>query len=146
MNIFATLPNSIVQGNWHDSGTFDMLRNSLQHTPGILSLVLLSNDGIVKAAYGIDVDDAQRITAACSAMASLSAHLSTGVDGGQVLHTVVTMQNRNVAVTACGEGSTLFVALEPSAPIGLALGEIVRKARAYAEQMGTQSRADLPAR
>ncbi|MEY9846145.1 putative regulator of Ras-like GTPase activity (Roadblock/LC7/MglB family) [Streptacidiphilus sp. BW17] len=143
MSNVATLPNSVPETV--NDRSYDMLRNSLASIPGVLSLVLLSNDGLPQAAYGVSTEEAQRITAACSGMASLSTALSADVDGRQVLHTVVSMQQRTIAITACGANSTLFVALEASAPVGLALGEIVRKARAYAEQMSTRPRPDLTA-
>ncbi|WP_367319736.1 roadblock/LC7 domain-containing protein [Streptomyces sp. HUAS ZL42] len=144
---FESLQNTIEStGHYEDPGTFDMLRNSLRRVDGIIGMVLLSNEGIAKAAYGLPTDDAQLIAAACSGMASLSASISQAVDGGDVLHTVVTMKARNVIVTACGDGSTLLVVVGASAQIGLALGEIIRKAKAYAAQMGTLARAELPAR
>ncbi|MFE9099059.1 roadblock/LC7 domain-containing protein [Streptomyces sp. NPDC007264] len=143
---FETLPNTIVATADNDPGTFDMLRDSLRRVDGIIGLVLLSNEGFAKAAYGLETDDAQKIAAACSGMASLSASVSQSINGSDVLHTVVTMKARNVIVTSCGGGSTLLVVVRASAQIGLALGEIIRKAKAYAEQMGTLPRADLPAR
>jgi predicted regulator of Ras-like GTPase activity (Roadblock/LC7/MglB family) len=146
MNDLATLPNVIHNDDPSGAGTYDMLRNALATVPGIRGLVLLANDGIPRAAYGVALDDAQRITAACSGMASLADHLSNGVDGGPVLHTVVSMKQRSIVVTSCGRNSTLCVALDVSTPIGLAMMEITRKARAYAEQMGTRSRPDLPVR
>jgi predicted regulator of Ras-like GTPase activity (Roadblock/LC7/MglB family) len=141
----TTLTNSIHDTDPADAGTYDMLRNALAAIPGVRGLVLLSNDGIPKAAFGVELDDAQRITAACSGMASLADHLSHGVSGGPVLHTVVSMRQRSIVVTSCGRNSTLCVALDSTTPIGLAMMEITRTARAYAEQMGTRSRPDLPA-
>ncbi len=146
MSDLATLPNVIHNDDLTQSGTYDMLRNALATVPGIRGLVLLANDGIPRAAYGIGLDDAQRITAACSGMASLADHLSNGVGGGSVLHTVVSMKQRSIVVTSCGLNSTLCVALDVTTPIGLAMMEITRKARAYAEPMGTPSRPDLPIR
>lgn len=142
---FETLPNTIDPAGKEDPGTYDMLRDSLRRVDGIIGLVLLSNEGIAKAAYGLTTDDAQLIAAACSGMASLSASMSQAVGGSNVARTVVTMKARNIIITACGNGSTLLVVVAATAQIGLALAEIIRKAKAYAAQMGSQPRVELTA-
>jgi len=142
---FDSLQNTIEPAVGDDPGTYDMLRNSLRRVDGITGLILLSNEGIAKAAYGLTTDDAQLVAAACSGMASLSSSMSHAVAGSDVLHTVVTMKARNIIVTSCGKGSTLLVVVSASAQIGLALAEIIRKAKAYAAQMNTQPRAQLTA-
>lgn len=144
---FATLPNTITPAKGGaQADTYDMLRDSLRNVPDIVGMVLLSNDGLSVAAYGIDTAEAQRIAAACGGMASLANNLSNAVLGGSVHHQVLAMQARNIIITGCGDGSTLLVVVRASAQVGLALAETARKARAYAEQMTTQPRADLPTR
>jgi predicted regulator of Ras-like GTPase activity (Roadblock/LC7/MglB family) len=143
MTPFANLRNSIDTGDWQDHEAGEMLRRSLADVPGIRGLLLLSGDGIARAAYGSDRDDAQRIAAASSAMASLSVELARTLGSGGILHTVISMDRCTVVVASAGEGSTLFVTLDQGANIGLAMGEIVRRARAYALQMATPPRTDL---
>ena len=81
---FEGLLNTIAPTDGEDPGTYDMLRNSLRRVDGIIGLILLSNEGIAKAAYGLPTDEAQMVAAACSGMASLSSSMSHAVGGNDV--------------------------------------------------------------
>jgi predicted regulator of Ras-like GTPase activity (Roadblock/LC7/MglB family) len=142
--LFNTLPNTITTGP--DPSRYDLLRNSLQHTPGIEALVLLSNDGLPIAAYGVEEAEAQRITAMCSGMASITAQMSGAVDGAGVLHTLITMERRTVVMSACGPDSALACVLDSRAHVGLAMREIVDKARAFADHLGALPRFQAASR
>jgi predicted regulator of Ras-like GTPase activity (Roadblock/LC7/MglB family) len=143
----TTRLHAILQGSQGrdpiDPALFDMLRTGLDAIPGVLGFVLLANDGVATAAHRISEQDAQHIPAVCAGMASLSKGLADGLGGGSVLHNVVSLERLNVAITSCGPNNTLMVALNSKTAIGAVIGEIARKARSYAEQIGTPTRPDL---
>lgn len=141
--LFQTLPDVI--GHTRPC-VYDLLRDGLARTPGITALVILSNDGIAQAAYGLDTEAALRTAAACASVASLTGRIAVDTDAGQVLHTAVTMTGRSILVSSCGNDSTLLVVLAKDAPVGLALSEVVRQARAFADQIATSPRFPQAAR
>ncbi|MEV1008251.1 roadblock/LC7 domain-containing protein [Streptomyces sp. NPDC049881] len=124
---------------------YDQLRDGFSHLSGVTAIVLLSSDGIARCGYGLPVEEVQTLAAACSGLASLGRGVA-GTDGGDLVHVNVTLERRQVIITGCGEGSVLVVCLTREAPLGVAMAETLRLAKAFGRQMGTAERADLAAR
>ncbi|GAA2666703.1 hypothetical protein GCM10010400_29190 [Streptomyces aculeolatus] len=133
--------NAIAVADPGRASAFDNLRNNAAAVPGVFAIVLLSGDGLAACAYGLEMDDAQTGAAACSGILSLGESLSALVDGGAVLHNVVSLERGHAAVaTSCGDGSSLIAYVHQGANIGVAIGEIIRIARAFGSQMATAPR------
>ncbi|MFH8350104.1 roadblock/LC7 domain-containing protein [Streptomyces sp. NPDC018045] len=121
---------------------YDNLRDRVaRDAPDIAALALVSTDGLLMCGYGRPEEDMQHIAAACSGLSSLAKGL-TGPTGGEgVLHLNITMVKGHITVTSCGDGSLLAVVVEAGRPISPVIREIVRIARGFAPQMGSEPRA-----
>ncbi|MHA4818294.1 roadblock/LC7 domain-containing protein [Streptomyces aculeolatus] len=123
------------------ASAYDNLRDNAAQVPGVFAIVLLSDDGLAACAYGLELDDAQTSAAASSGILSLGENLSALVDGGAVLHNVLSLERGHQAVaTSCGDGSSLIAYVHRGANVGVAIGEIIRIARAFGSQMATAPR------
>jgi predicted regulator of Ras-like GTPase activity (Roadblock/LC7/MglB family) len=142
MSASSDLKHNVIPCEQADAADYDNLRHNLRLVPGLTAIVLLSDDGIALCGYGLDPAQVQTVAAAISGLASLANGLSTPVEGGSVLHTNVTMQNRHLIITTCGDGSILAVYTSDRESLGLAMRETVRVARAFGRQMGVDARAD----
>ncbi|MEU2393794.1 roadblock/LC7 domain-containing protein [Streptomyces sp. NPDC007369] len=119
---------------------YSVLDNNLSRIAGIQGAVLLSNDGIGLSAYLLERDQAERIAAACSGIASTMKAISREIDGGRVIRQLVEMDDRYLCIVGCGEGSTLIVVTSRKARLGELGGEAVRTAQALGEWLGTPER------
>lgn len=139
MNL-TQLTNVIKPDSPGQAALYDNLRDQFADVPDVFAIVLLSNDGLAKCGYGLSEADVQTAAAACSGLASLGKGLALPVNGGEVMHTNVTMENAHVIVTTCGAGSNLVAYVKRDGAIGPSMRETVRVARAFGRQMGTDNR------
>lgn len=119
---------------------YSVLDNNLSRIAGIKGAVLLSNDGIKLSSYELEGDQAERIAAASSGIASTMKAISREVDGGRVIRQLVEMDDSYLCIVGCGEGSTLIVVTSRKARLGELGGEAVRTAQALGEWLNTPER------
>ncbi|SFC46701.1 roadblock/LC7 domain-containing protein [Streptomyces aidingensis] len=87
-----------------------LLSGLVQRVPHTRSALLLSSDGLVKAAHGLDIDAADHLAALASGLYSLarSAGARFG-DGGDVRQVVVELDATLLFVSTAGQGACLAV-------------------------------------
>ncbi|MEU9350712.1 roadblock/LC7 domain-containing protein [Streptomyces griseoloalbus] len=119
---------------------YSVLDNNLSRIAGIQGAVLLSNDGIKLSSYELERDQAERIAAASSGIASTMKAISREVNGGRVIRQLVEMDDSYLCIVGCGEGSTLIVVTSRKARLGELGGEAVRTAQALGEWLSTPER------
>jgi predicted regulator of Ras-like GTPase activity (Roadblock/LC7/MglB family) len=87
-----------------------LLAGLIQRVPHTDSALLLSSDGLVKAADGLETDAADHLAALASGLYSLAR--SAGVrfgDGGEVRQVVVELDATLLFVSTAGQGACLAV-------------------------------------
>ncbi|MFX4292844.1 roadblock/LC7 domain-containing protein [Streptomyces bohaiensis] len=110
-----------------------LLTGLLQRVPHADSAVLLSSDGLVKAADGLDSDAADHLAALASGLYSLAR--SAGVrfgDGGEVRQVVVELDSTLLFVATAGHGAVLAVLAgreADAAVLGYEMAMLVKSAR-----------------
>ncbi|MFG2222999.1 roadblock/LC7 domain-containing protein [Streptomyces sp. NPDC050161] len=112
-----------------------LLTGLVQRVPHATSALLLSSDGLVKAAHGFDPDSADHMAALASGLYSLAR--SAGVrfgDGGDVLQVVVELESTFLFVSTAGSGACLAVLADRDADVavlGYEMGMLVKSVRPY---------------
>ena len=87
-----------------------LLSGLVQRVPHTRSALLLSSDGLVKAAHGLDRDSADHLAALASGLYSLARSTGSRFDaGGDVRQVVVELSNSLLFVSAAGNGAQLAV-------------------------------------
>jgi predicted regulator of Ras-like GTPase activity (Roadblock/LC7/MglB family) len=87
-----------------------LLSGLLQRVPHTRSAVLLSSDGLVMAADGLDKDAADHLAALSSGLHSLARSAGKRFDdGGDVRQIVTELSNSLLFVSAAGQGALLAV-------------------------------------
>src|ERR1700730_7489333 len=86
--------------------------------PGVSHAVLVSADGLLGAASSnLPVERADQLAAVSSGLASLSTGAAQLFDGGEVLQSVVEMENGYLLVRRVGDGSHLAALASASCDI-----------------------------
>ncbi|MCB5906086.1 roadblock/LC7 domain-containing protein [Streptomyces pinistramenti] len=112
-----------------------LLTGLVQRVPHATSALLLSSDGLVKAAHGFDPDSADHMAALASGLYSLAR--SAGVrfgEGGDVLQVVVELESAFLFVSTAGSGACLAVLAGRDADVavlGYEMGMLVKSVRPY---------------
>lgn len=119
-----------------NASDLDWLMSGLvQRVPHTRSAVLLSADGLVRSAHGLDADSADHMAALACALYSLAR--SAGVrfgDGGDVRQVVVELDATLLFVTTAGSGSCLAVLADHAADaavLGYEMAMLVKSVRPY---------------
>src|ERR1700738_121460 len=87
--------------------------------PGVSHAVLVSADGLlVAASEHLPVERADQLAAVSSGLASLSTGAAQLFDGGEVLQSVVEMENGYLLLMRVGDGSHLGALASTSCDIG----------------------------
>ncbi|HEX5568544.1 MAG TPA: roadblock/LC7 domain-containing protein [Streptomyces sp.] len=112
-----------------------LLTGLVQRVPHTRSALLLSSDGLVKAAHGLDTDSADHMAALASGLYSLarSAGMRFG-DGGEVRQVVVELDTALLFVSTAGSGACLAVLAETEADaavLGYEMTMLVKSVRPY---------------
>lgn len=112
-----------------------LLTGLVQRVPHARSALLLSSDGLVKAAHGFEPDSADHMAALASGLYSLAR--SAGVrfgDGDDVLQVVVELETTLLFVSTAGSGANLAVLADREADVavlGYEMGMLVKSVRPY---------------
>ncbi|CAL9562921.1 MULTISPECIES: roadblock/LC7 domain-containing protein [Streptomyces] len=112
-----------------------LLTGLVQRVPNTRSALLLSSDGLVKAAHGLDTDTADHLAALASGLYSLarSAGIRFG-SGGEVRQVVVELDTALLFVSTAGSGACLAVLAESEADaavLGYEMAMLVKSVRPY---------------
>lgn len=112
-----------------------LLTRLVQRVPHTRSALLLSSDGLVKAAHGLETDAADHMAALASGLYSLarSAGHRFG-DGGAVRQVVVELETTLMFVSTAGSGTCLAVLASrdaDAAVLGYEMAMLVKSVRPY---------------
>jgi predicted regulator of Ras-like GTPase activity (Roadblock/LC7/MglB family) len=112
-----------------------LLTGLVQRVPNTRSALLLSSDGLVKAAHGLDTDTADHLAALASGLYSLarSAGIRFG-SGGEVRQVVVELDTALLFVSTAGSGACLAVLADSEADaavLGYEMAMLVKSVRPY---------------
>ncbi|MBQ0866657.1 roadblock/LC7 domain-containing protein [Streptomyces smyrnaeus] len=120
-----------------------LLTGLVERVPHTRSALLLSSDGLVKAAHGLETDTADQMAALASGLYSLGR--SAGVrfaDGDGVRQVVVELDTSLLFVTTAGQGACLavFAGSEADAGVlGYEMAMLVKSVRPYLVTPARQS-------
>ncbi|MEU8685735.1 roadblock/LC7 domain-containing protein [Streptomyces sp. NPDC048611] len=133
------------QGGQHTDLSW-LLTGLVQRVPHARSALLLSSDGLVKAAHGFDPDSADHMAALASGLYSLarSAGARFG-EGDDVLQVVVELESTFLFVSTAGSGACLAVLAGREADVavlGYEMSMLVKSVRPY---LSTPARQQAPA-
>ncbi|MET9296528.1 roadblock/LC7 domain-containing protein [Streptomyces sp. NPDC003077] len=123
-----------------------LLTGLVQRVPHAASALLLSSDGLVKAAHGFDPDSADHMAALASGLYSLARSAGSRFgEGDNVLQVVVELETTFLFVTSAGSGACLAVLAGREADVavlGYEMGMLVKSVRPY---LATPARHQAPA-
>jgi predicted regulator of Ras-like GTPase activity (Roadblock/LC7/MglB family) len=110
-----------------------LLSGLVQRVPHTRSALLLSSDGLVKAAHGLDLDAADHMAALASGLYSLARSAGTRFgDGGEVRQVVVELDSTLLFVSTAGQGACLAVLAgreSDAAVLGYEMAMLVKSVR-----------------
>jgi hypothetical protein len=102
-----------------DSSLNWLVSKFAREVPGVAHAVLVSADGLlVAASEHLPAERADQLAAVSSGLASLSSGAAQLFEGGQVLQSVVEMQNGYLLLMRVGDGSHLATLASASCDIG----------------------------
>lgn len=103
----------------HDQSLGWLVSIFARDVPGVSHAVLVSADGLlVAASEHLPVERADQLAAVSSGLASLSTGAAQLFDGGEVLQSVVEMENGYLLLMRVGDGSHLAALAATSCDIG----------------------------
>jgi predicted regulator of Ras-like GTPase activity (Roadblock/LC7/MglB family) len=123
-----------------------LLKGLTEQIPGARSALLLSADGLVKAAHGLDTDDADHLAAVASGLHSLATGAGARFAGGDVRQVVAELDTALLFVTSAGSGAKLALLAgreTDAAVVGYQMAMLVKQVRPY---LATPARAASPGR
>ena len=129
----------------HEPGLGWLLRSLIEHVPRTRSAVLLSADGLATAAYGLDQDPADQLSAIASGLFSLArtAAVRFGGDGGDGVRQVVAeLDDTRMFVSSAGYGSVLAVLADretDAGVLGYEMSQLVKSVRPFLATPARQS-------
>ena len=114
-----THPSFGPSGPSHDSSLDWLVSNFAREVSGVSHAVLVSVDGLlIAASEHLPPERADQLAAVASGLASLASGAAQLFDGGQVLQSVVEMQNGYLLLMRVGDGSHLATLAATSCDIG----------------------------
>jgi predicted regulator of Ras-like GTPase activity (Roadblock/LC7/MglB family) len=120
-----------------------LLSSLVDRVPDTTSALLLSSDGLRKAAHGLDDNGADHLAAIASGLFSLARSAGTRFGGTDVVRQVVAeLENSLLFVTAAGSGAVLAVIAGKEADpgvLGYEMAQLVKSVRPY---LSTPSRRE----
>ena len=112
-----------------------LLSGLVDRVPGTRSALLLSSDGLRKAAHGLDDDGADHLAAVASGLFSLARSAGTRFGGSDGVRQVVAeLDEALLFVSAAGSGAVLAVIAGKEADpgvLGYEMAQLVRSVRPY---------------
>lgn len=112
-----------------------LLAGLTQRVPHSRAALLLSSDGLQKAAHGLDAEAADHLSALASGLHALAS--SAGIrfgDGGSVRQVVVELDTALLFITTAGSGACLAVLADTEADaavIGYEMAHLVKSVRPH---------------
>ncbi|MEV6630319.1 roadblock/LC7 domain-containing protein [Actinoplanes sp. NPDC051470] len=124
-----------------------LLSGLVDRVPDTRSALLLSSDGLRKAAHGLDTDGADHLSAVASGMFSLARSAGVRFGGSEVVRQVVAELDESLLfVSAAGSGAVLAVIAGKQADpgvLGYEMAQLVKSVRPYLSTP-TRHEADFP--
>lgn len=123
-----------------------LLSSLVDRVPHTRSTVLLSSDGLTKAAHGLDLDSADQLAAIAAGLISLAR--STGARFGRsdgVRQVVAELDDTLLFVSSAGFGSVLAVLAEKDADagvLGYEIAQLIKSVRPFLATPARQAAAD----
>jgi predicted regulator of Ras-like GTPase activity (Roadblock/LC7/MglB family) len=112
-----------------------LLSGLVDRVPDTRSALLLSSDGLRKAAHGLDDDGADHLAAIASGLFSLARSAGTRFGGTDVVRQVVAeLEDSLLFVSAAGSGAVLAVIAGKKADpgvLGYEMAQLVKSVRPY---------------
>lgn len=112
-----------------------LLRGLVEHVPHTRSAVLLSADGLATAAYGLERDPADQLSAIASGLFSLARTAAARFGGSDGVRQVVAeLDDTLLFVSAAGAGSVLTVLAGREADpgvLGYEMSQLVKSVRPF---------------
>jgi predicted regulator of Ras-like GTPase activity (Roadblock/LC7/MglB family) len=112
-----------------------LLSGLVDRVPDTRSALLLSSDGLRKAAHGLDDDGADHLAAIASGLFSLARSAGTRFGGTDVVRQVVAeLEDSLLFVSAAGSGAVLAVIAGKEADpgvLGYEMAQLVKSVRPY---------------
>jgi predicted regulator of Ras-like GTPase activity (Roadblock/LC7/MglB family) len=123
-----------------------LLQSLVQRVPHTRSALLLSSDGLTKAVFGLETDEADHMAALASGMYSLARSAGDRfADGADVRQVVVELDTALLFVSAAGSGACLAVLATrdaDAAVLGYEMAMLIKSVRPY---FSTPVRQQAPA-
>lgn len=133
-------------GSWDGqpgSGVSWLLDDMVARVPEVWHAVMLSADGLtLGASAGLGRDESERFCAIASGFHSLAKGAGRHFAAGQVVQTMVELEEGFLFVVAAGEGTCLAVFTRGSADIGLVAYEMALLVQRVGEHLGVPARDD----
>jgi predicted regulator of Ras-like GTPase activity (Roadblock/LC7/MglB family) len=107
------------------------------------SAIVLSADGLLMAASGLQGEDAEHLAAVAAGFQSLSRGAGRRFGGGGVRQTIIEMETAFLFVTAAGRGACLAVLSSAEADIGLIAYEMAMLVKRVGDYLSTPERPRL---
>ncbi|MFG1608550.1 roadblock/LC7 domain-containing protein [Actinoplanes sp. NPDC049265] len=124
-----------------------LLSGLVDRVPDTRSALLLSSDGLRKAAHGLDTDGADHLAAVASGMFSLARSAGVRFGGSEVVRQVVAeLADSLLFVSAAGSGAVLAVIAGKQADpgvLGYEMAQLVKSVRPFLATP-TRHEADFP--
>lgn len=107
-----------------------------RRSPEVALAVLLSTEGLALSAAGeVTGDDAERLAALASSLASLTRSAANAYSGGRVDVTTVDLGRRHLCLMPVDEGTSLLFAVDGAGDLGQVMYESARTADALADAL-----------
>ncbi|GAA2430793.1 roadblock/LC7 domain-containing protein [Actinomadura vinacea] len=130
----AVSPNQAADFAW-------LLKGLNQEVPSIRGSVLLSSDGMMKAAYGLDRANSEYLAALASGLFSMARSAGTRFDdAGEARQVVVELRSSQLYISWAGFNSVLAVLARADADPGVVGFEMARLIKAVQPFLGTAAR------
>ncbi|UED87666.1 roadblock/LC7 domain-containing protein [Streptomyces profundus] len=114
-----------------------LLTGLVERVPHARGAVLLSTDGLVRAAHGLERDAAEQLAALASGLHVLARGAGTRfAEGGEVRQVVVEWESALLSVTSAGQGAVLAALADRRADVavlGYELTLLVKSVRSVLE-------------
>ncbi|MGP3960786.1 roadblock/LC7 domain-containing protein [Nonomuraea sp. 3N208] len=112
-----------------------LLKGLSQEVPAIRGSVLLSSDGLVKAAHGLDRDSSEYLAALASGFFSMARSACAKFDGGNEVRQVVTeLKSSRLFISWAGHNSVIAVLAGGNADpgvVGLEMARLIKAVRPF---------------
>lgn len=132
------------QSPLQDPGLAWLLKNLTQEVAAVRGCVLLSSDGITKAAHGLDRAGSEHLAAVASGLFSMARGAAVRFDGAESVRQVVAeLDSSQLFVSHAGSNSVLAVLAQGDADPAVVGFEMARLIRAVRSSLGTAARRPI---